>query len=374
MLATLAGCGGVPSEPPPPPPPPPTGLRIVSAPPATDTIEAIPLQALVVEYLDDHGNPLPGVVIRFAAGVVVRFGLAGGPARISISAPEFGKEIFFDTTVRPGAPARLTTRPADTTLYPAGQLQLSSTVVDRWLNPRTDPVSYALDGPSLAAVTPAGAVTVGAAFGSTRVRATAQGLTDTAAVRVVPHGTMLAASAGSPSEWVIMGLDGSGTVRYPATGGFNLGLADPAWLPDGSAFLCVAAEHLVRQPLNGPPALLITTPVPTLAGQIHFATAAGGVPAGPVIPGLYPAYGLGDQIALVRGESVGVVNVDGSGFRLVGDASRRYAQLRPSWSPDNRWLLLRGAQLLELVEVATGLTIPLPWSGLLTHPAWKPGT
>lgn len=478
--AALSGCTD-PSEPPPPPPPPPSGLRIVAAPAATDTIDAMPLQALVVEFRDEEGSPVSGVVVRFTAAnvtgagfvtagmnvgrinanffeqfiadttnargtvaVLVQFGRAAVPAQIRVTAPEYGQELLFETTVRPGAPARLSSLPADTTLHPAGQFQLRAAVVDRWLNPRPDPVTYDVVGPPLVSPTSAGLVTAGNGFGSARVRVSGLGFSDTTLVRVVPRGTILAADASGSAGWVVIGLDGSGERTFPVGAAFNIGLADPAWLPDGSGFLYVAhqgfgSEFLVHQPLEGPVVPLIPTPVPLLgvqlspdvsrdgrtvffsggntdtgtrsiwrvgidgtgarrltngpgdffpsverAGQvvayhdhtstIRFASAASGAEVGPTIPGLFPSYGATDLIALLRGESVGVVNVDGSGFRAVTQTGRRYAQLRPKWSPDARWLLLRGEQFLELVEVATGLTIPLPWSASLTHPAWKPGS
>ena len=41
-----------------------------------------------------------------------------------------------------------------------------------------------------------------------------------------------------------------------------------------------------------------------------------------------------------------------------------------SWSPDGRWLLARGQAGLELVEVATGLILPLGFTAGRVKAVW----
>lgn len=52
-------------------------------------------------------------------------------------------------------------------------------------------------------------------------------------------------------------------------------------------------------------------------------------------------------------------------------ASGRYYGAN-TWSPDGRWVIARTQQGLEVVEVATGLALPLPWSYDFSDPDWKP--
>jgi Tol biopolymer transport system component len=42
-----------------------------------------------------------------------------------------------------------------------------------------------------------------------------------------------------------------------------------------------------------------------------------------------------------------------------------------SWSPDGEWIVASALQRLLVVNVKTGLTIPLPWSEDYTDPDWK---
>lgn len=43
-----------------------------------------------------------------------------------------------------------------------------------------------------------------------------------------------------------------------------------------------------------------------------------------------------------------------------------------SWSPDGEWIVTANAGELQVVNVKTGLTLPLPWSSDYSAPAWKP--
>jgi hypothetical protein len=42
-----------------------------------------------------------------------------------------------------------------------------------------------------------------------------------------------------------------------------------------------------------------------------------------------------------------------------------------AWSPDGKWLVVRGPSQLAVVEVATGLTRHLGYSGNWMAPAWQ---
>lgn len=90
----------------------------------------------------------------------------------------------------------------------------------------------------------------------------------------------------------------------------------------------------------------------------------------------------GDRLAYVARGVIYVVNPDGTGKRRVSSLDRRYgnaadnvtAPVAPmvDWSPDGEWLVVREATTgLDLIQVSTGLTIPLRGTGNLTLPAWR---
>jgi hypothetical protein len=41
------------------------------------------------------------------------------------------------------------------------------------------------------------------------------------------------------------------------------------------------------------------------------------------------------------------------------------------WSTDGRWLAVRKDGIIQLVEVATGMVLPLPYSGPYSNPSWQ---
>jgi hypothetical protein len=42
-----------------------------------------------------------------------------------------------------------------------------------------------------------------------------------------------------------------------------------------------------------------------------------------------------------------------------------------AWSPDSKWIIGRGWETIELVNVATGEVLPLPWAFYLRSASWK---
>jgi hypothetical protein len=80
---------------------------------------------------------------------------------------------------------------------------------------------------------------------------------------------------------------------------------------------------------------------------------------------------VSDSIAFATqwGGPIKLMSSDGTGARLVN--ARSYGETSIAWSPDGAWLVAKGA-VLELINVASGLTLPLAYTGALAEPAWKP--
>jgi hypothetical protein len=83
-----------------------------------------------------------------------------------------------------------------------------------------------------------------------------------------------------------------------------------------------------------------------------------------------------ELIAYVDGGAIKLMAPDGTGRRTLADSGNPY-QPWLDWSPDGQWLVTKhvnaaGLNLIELVRVATGETLPLPYSHGLAWPTWKP--
>jgi len=88
-----------------------------------------------------------------------------------------------------------------------------------------------------------------------------------------------------------------------------------------------------------------------------------------IIPRWSPS---GDLIAYRSGDSVWVTKPDGTGSRFVSSLSGRVG-LGLDWSPDGKWLVATDYDRLSLIEVATGLTLPLAFTRRgLSEPTWRP--
>src|SRR5437763_15028392 len=65
-----------------------------------------------------------------------------------------------------------------------------------------------------------------------------------------------------------------------------------------------------------------------------------------------------------------LIQPDGSNERTGSPPGHGYGLF--DWSPDGRWLVAESdAGLLYILEPATGLALPLPFSRLLRHTAWR---
>ena len=74
----------------------------------------------------------------------------------------------------------------------------------------------------------------------------------------------------------------------------------------------------------------------------------------------------GSRIAFVPegGGPLHLINAaDGSGEQVLTPPDRTYMEASISWSPDSKWLLAKAnAGVLDLIEVATGKTLPLAYT------------
>jgi Tol biopolymer transport system component len=66
-----------------------------------------------------------------------------------------------------------------------------------------------------------------------------------------------------------------------------------------------------------------------------------------------------------------VVGADGTGAHQVSEPGRRYFPEGLDWSPDGNWLVARSDARLDLIEVATGLTLPLGYSEAYWLTSWR---
>ena len=177
-----------------------------------DTVDAEPVQALVVEVI---GAP-EGTVVRFessgsigrvkvgsladpgfgvlavapvkpngTAAVRIKLGEMVGTGRVRVVVPELGLEDSVPYTIRAGAAFAMRALPKDTAVALGGSFTARSAVVDRYGNSRTDPVALASLDPEVAV---AGATISGSAAGRGRVEVSSGPARDTMFVSVVPDG------------------------------------------------------------------------------------------------------------------------------------------------------------------------------------------
>ena len=81
----------------------------------------------------------------------------------------------------------------------------------------------------------------------------------------------------------------------------------------------------------------------------------------------------GRLIAYIAAEGpLMVMNPDGSGKRSVSAGHTYQGSAGFDWSPDGRWLIIRGNSGLELINVQSGQLLALPYSAALYQPAFHP--
>ena len=245
------------------------GITIVAGADVADSIDARPVQALLVEVHTLEGMPARHALVRFSglptadylnpsvrvcpisfvpilavtevftdtsgrARVLVALGRLAGPGGVEITVPDLG---FADTawyTINPGHGVSVVSEPADTVVFNSRSFALRASVLDRYGNPRLDTLSFAADSPSVSVLR--GSV-MSEQLGRARIRVSdAAGHADTSWVSVIPTGTI---AATSPTGIVIVDLDGSNRRTVP-------GVAAAAWVdwnPAGDTLVFASSDY-----------------------------------------------------------------------------------------------------------------------------------
>lgn len=237
LVFFFTGCGDRATEPPPPPPPPPEppagtpGLTIVAGAGVTDTVDAEPVQALVVEVRDAQGKIVSGASVRFQsrppsdptrqsegavfvcaltattcagsqfvadttdvsgrAQALIRLGTVPGKAIVLVTVPERGLADSATFTVTVGAPARIIVSPQDTTIDISSSVTIQAVAADRHGNARSEVPTLSTGAGNAVTVDAASNVATGVDMGTQAVYARLGGVTDSAVMRVRPTGRLL---------------------------------------------------------------------------------------------------------------------------------------------------------------------------------------
>lgn len=389
----LFACGGDgPSQ------PTPTkirGLRIVAGADVSDTVSAMPSQALVVDVHDSTGAVVPaGTVVQFSttirppsnvpemlikglasslfgplatgttdtagrAAVIVRLGTIAGTGRIAISVPAFGLADTARYTVAPGATARVTIAPADTLVYVGSSFSYRGNDVDRYGNARSDPITWAFSSPG-AGVSSSGAVTA-VSLGRYTITATAGLITGTASITVVPRGRLAAWRAGSIA---IVDVDGSNARSLAPTDDGGIGV-HPRWMPGGAAIVYTTLVNEIQTlrvvDTNGVAKLFFPTGIPNVTHQAD---------PSPTEDGKWLYFGAHDSRCSITFYCLYRSRIDGSAPELLGTATTSSDELRLSPSPDGSRIAFLVGTSLQVFDVATKTFTRLSMNG--TSPAWSP--
>jgi hypothetical protein len=356
------------------------GISFVGGNQQADTVQAAPTQALVVRVRQSDGAPAVNQVVQFQAiatgsgplstdwvypepltspsavalvtdttnalgqaVVNLVFGERAGAGVLLVTVPALGYVDTARFTVTAGAASGMRADPTDTAAYLNAPIALHSVVVDRFGNPRTDPVTYAVaSGPA----TLSGSTLAVTAFARVTVIAAAGGRRDTSYVTGVPPGTMGASRDAGGID--VFNLDGSGyqTITSRPAG-------TVAWAPSGTSLVF---DETQNNGTRGGSDSLSSVTVSTGAVSVLDTT------GGPI--DAWPAYSRdGTWIYYVKLGNYGNlwrVHPDGSADAIVPSQSGIDAEF-PSPSPDDSQIayVVRFSQVIEILNLSTGVSTQL---------------
>lgn len=396
-VISLAGCDSATG-------PAVVGVKIVSGDGVRDTALARLSAPLVVQAFDRRGGPARRVEVQFLtdgridvapggprfrtyvstrvdttdenglAQVSIVLGTYAGEDTVIVRAPALESEAVARYTVLPGATVGVAVVPADTAVYVDRGFRLRGSTVDRWGNPRGEPVSYTASGE----VALSGDSLTGRAIGRAKVTASAGSWTGVGWVSVVPRGTVVAVrprvSGPDTAQLVLFNLDGSGfrSIDLPYWANPQLDWAPSSGvlvMEDGGTFPG-SSGHLVLADSTGPQRRLIESS----AGFVAEFDAQYSVDGSWI-------YFAGAQPG--RRAEIWRVRPDGSGAERVGpEGDSYYGDFQPSPSPDGTRVAYARTPsccyelLIGVLHVATGTVDSLhrsngtPIAGI--HPRWSP--
>jgi hypothetical protein len=252
-------------------------IGVVSDITRTDTIDAEPTKSIVIAISDSTGGlrnevtvniagtPVPGgdmgmlvidqnggansstnLVSSGQASFRVIFGRRAGQWPIVITVPELKLADTLWFTVKPGAPAYITLRPAQAAVVVGGTYQQSASVIDRGGNAPNPAPSLTFSSADRAVTVSAGSgVVTGAAYGLAGIKVTSGILHETAQVSVVPTGrlaTILTPPGVTDLTITVLGTDGSGPRSYPAPQDASAA----AWSPDATTIYYVGTTRVAN--------------------------------------------------------------------------------------------------------------------------------
>lgn len=394
-LVYLGACGG-PTDPIPDPGDP--GLTFVAGAGRSDTVGAMPAQALVVQVWNEEGRPVAREAVHFSGtvrqtslglrrtvlvgsltttdfagetvvstdgtgrvAVRIRMGSAAGPGGVDVTVPVKGYRKTADYTIEPGAPARLLVTPDDTAVFIDHSYAIVMEVQDRFGNRRPDD-EPALEAGSQVVSVSDGEIT-GERLGRTEVVVRLGDLVAGAKVSVVPLGEFAVLEYGIRGEdsVVVRGLDGSNARRLTDAGYGAHGLT--SWAPDGEsiAYWNGGTRRLRVVSVDGQDRRLVPVPLTDWEGWPHYSRDGRWI------------YWAGTPES--RGMVLYRVKPDGSGAEQIGpDAANGWeVDTQPTPSPDGSQLAYvsnRSGTTLRILDIPTGTSTDL---GIVAdRPRWSP--
>jgi len=192
------------------------------------------------------------------------------------------------------------------------------------------------------------------------------------------HHTLLAPSGRDPR----VARDGSWVYfRYPANGGGEIWRVhvDGSGLERVTVSLSLYVGDGYPDPSpDGTQLAFMSTRFPGGGFQLAVRDLASGVERLLGSEGVLPRWApSGDSIAYWSGDlvldkgAIFVMSADGTGAHQVSAAGRVYLRQGLDWSPDGQWLLARSDSTLDLIQVATGLTLPLGYGASYFLASWR---